>query len=101
MNPERLQFLNLRHLPARLNAEETGWYLGFTTREIPHLTRARLLKPLGSPKRFAHKFYATVRLRRLREDERWLNKASETIFKFWQEANDEKDQKTNRAQPPE
>lgn len=93
MNPERLQFLNLRHLPGRLNAEETGWYLGFTTREIPPLTKARLLKPLGNPSRFSHKFYATVDLRRVHEDPRWLNKASAIVFKFWQNASDHQDKK--------
>ena len=83
MNP-RLQFLNLQNLPARLNAEETGWYLGFSAREIPPLTKARMLKPLGNPNRFSHKFYATVDLRRVRDDTRWLNKASAIVFKFWQ-----------------
>jgi len=29
MNNERREFLNLRNLPARLEVEEAGWYLGF------------------------------------------------------------------------
>jgi hypothetical protein len=80
MNQDREKFLNLRQLPARLNTEETAWYLGFGTKEIPHLTKARLLKPLGNPSRCATKFFATVRLRRLRDDEPWLNRACATIF---------------------
>jgi hypothetical protein len=95
MNPDRKEFLNLRHLPARLNAEETGWYLGFTTLEIPHLAKARLLKPLGKSNRFTKKYYATVRLRRLRDNESWLNRASEVIFKFWQDANEKKTKNQN------
>jgi len=90
MNPERQQFLNLRNIPARLNAEETAWYLGFNIKEIPHLTKARLLKPLGNPNRCTTKYYATARLRRLRENELWLNKACATIFKFWQKINDQR-----------
>jgi hypothetical protein len=93
MNPERLQFLNLRQHPARLNTQETAWYLGFATTEIPHLAKARLLKPLGNPNRSTTKFYATVRLRSLREDEPWLNRASKTIFKFWQLFNEQKNKK--------
>jgi hypothetical protein len=95
MNPERQQFLNLRNIPARLNAQETAWYLGFNTTEIPHLTKARLLKPLGNPNRCTTKFYATVRLRRLREDEPWLNRACATIFKFWQKINDQRKKDEN------
>jgi hypothetical protein len=87
MNPERLQFLNLRHLPARFRVDETAWYLGFEPHEIPILTKARLLKPLGKPSPTATKFYSMVGLRRLRENESWLHKASETLFKHWQQRN--------------
>jgi hypothetical protein len=34
---ERWKLLSLRHLPARLNAEEAGWLLGFTKEEITSL----------------------------------------------------------------
>jgi len=91
MNSDQNHFLNLRHHPARLNAIEAGWYLGFTTKEIPHLTKVGLLKALGSPSRFSTKYYATVRLRRLRDDEKWLNRASAAIIKFWQKANSQRD----------
>jgi spermidine/putrescine transport system permease protein len=41
--------LSLRHLPARLNAEEAGWLLGFTKEEITILVAKKILKPLGNP----------------------------------------------------
>jgi len=84
MNPERQQFLSLTHLPARLNPEETGWYLAFKTKEIPRLTRARLLTPLGNPSRAATKYYAEIDLRRLRNDPAWLHKATQVTLRYWQ-----------------
>jgi hypothetical protein len=43
MNNERRELLNLRNLPARLEVEEAGWYLGFAAHAIPILIRAGLL----------------------------------------------------------
>lgn len=39
MHLQRLQFLNIRHLSARLTAEENGWFLGFRLR--PHVGETR------------------------------------------------------------
>ena len=87
MNPDRQQFLNLRHLPGRLSVEEAAWYLGFAPHEIPRLTKAKLLKPLGQPGISATKLYSLSQLQRLRDDAAWLSKASDTMYKFWQERN--------------
>jgi hypothetical protein len=87
MNPERHQFLCLRHLPARLSVEEAAWYLGFSPHEIPCLTKAKLLKPLGQPGVSATKLYSLCQLQHLREDPAWLSKASDAIYKFWQNRN--------------
>jgi hypothetical protein len=93
MNPERHQFLNLRHLPGRLNVEEAAWYLGFSPHEIPRLTKARLLKPLGKPSSCATKVYSLTQLRKFRENEPWLDRASEMIFKFWRTRNQQSKRK--------
>ena len=95
MNPERQKFLSLTHLPARLNPEETGWYLAFKTKEIPRLTRAKLLIPLGNPGHAATKYYAEIELRRLRNDIAWLHKATEIILTYWNSIN-EKQHKRRR-----
>jgi hypothetical protein len=87
MHQDRREFLSLRHLPGRLNVEEAAWYLGFSTQEIPRLTKKQLLKPLGKPSSQATKVYSLVHLRRLRESEPWLHKASEALFRYWQERN--------------
>jgi hypothetical protein len=50
MNAERKDFLSvIRVTPARLDARETAWYLGFAAHDIPVLVSAGLLKPLGHP----------------------------------------------------
>lgn len=83
MNSEKLEFLNLRHLPGRFTVQETAWYLGFAAQDIPCLTKARLLKPAGKPGHKATKNYSLAHLRRLRESEPWINKASDTMYGHW------------------
>ena len=53
------ELLNLRRLPARLNAEEAAAILGFKSHDIPLLIRAGLLKPLASGPRNSVKFVPT------------------------------------------
>jgi len=81
MNEEQVQFLRLLHLPGRFTVQQTAWYLGFPVREIPFLTRKKLLKPAGKPSRKATKLYSYPDLRRLRDNERWMEKASSIIFR--------------------
>ncbi len=83
MNPERLQFLNLRQPPGRLNAEEAAWFLGFLPHEMPILMGARLLKPLGHPAHNGCKYFSSAVLEELRRDPAWLAQASDTIVKHW------------------
>jgi hypothetical protein len=90
MNPERAQFLNLKHRPARLNAEEAAWYLGFQSHEIPILVAAKLLRPLGNPALNGCKYFAAEELDRLRIDASWLAKASDVIVKYWRGKNSRK-----------
>jgi len=63
MSSLRLQFLNLRNLPARLTSEEAAWFLGFAPHAVPVLVAAGLLKPLGQPARNAVKYFAMPKKR--------------------------------------
>jgi hypothetical protein len=83
----QLQFLNLRNLPARLTAEETGWFLGFEAHQIPVLVTAGLLKPLGQPPRNGIKYFATATLAELKQDVQWQSRASKQITQHWQKQN--------------
>lgn len=80
MRLQRLHFLNLRHLPARLTAEETGWFLDFPALQIPILLGVGLLKPLGQPASNAVNYFATTTLCELKQDVNWQSRASKEIM---------------------
>jgi hypothetical protein len=81
------EFLGRHILPARLEVLETAWFLGFKPHDIPILTGAGLLKPLGNPARNGIKHYATETLQQIRRDEKWLARASDVIRQHWQAKN--------------
>jgi len=87
MNQARKEFLSLVLPPARLGITETAWLLGFNDHDIPVLVSAGLLKPLGRPAATGSKFFATVELQTLRNDTRWLAKASDAIVNHWRTKN--------------
>ena len=87
MQQDKESFLNLKNLPARLSAEEAGWFLGFSAAEIPILMGEGILKPLGRPARNGPKYFAASELEELRRDRKWLSKASDTIVSYWQPKN--------------
>src|SRR5947207_7409185 len=84
---EQVEFLSWKIVPARLDATQAAWFLGFERHEIPILIAAGLLKPLGHPARNATKFLATQALEQLRSDEKWLARASDAICEYWRERN--------------
>jgi hypothetical protein len=84
---QQTEFLSWKIAPARLNATQTAWFLGFEPHDIPILVAAGLLKPLGHPARNAVKFFATQALEQLRQDEKWLARASDAICEYWRERN--------------
>jgi hypothetical protein len=84
---EQADFLSWKIVPARLDANQTAWFLGFELHEIPILIAAGLLKPLGHPARNSTKFFATQALEQLRRDEKWLARASDAVSEYWRERN--------------
>jgi len=85
--PKPVDCLNLIRLPARLDASQTALLLGFQPHDIPILVSAGLLKPLGRPAANSIRYFASVDIDRLREDRDWLDKATRTISRHWQEKN--------------
>jgi hypothetical protein len=81
------EFRSWKILPARLDATQTAWFLGFEPHEIPMLIAANLLKPLGKPARNCTKYFATEALEQLRRDEKWLARASDAIATYWRQRN--------------
>jgi hypothetical protein len=90
MRQEKKDFLTLTMYPARLNITEAAWYLGFNESDITVLIAAGLLKPLGRPPASGSKYFATAELQSLRNDTRWLAKASDAIVNHWRRKNAER-----------
>ena len=86
-NDDRDSFLNAPLLPARLQAAETAWYLGFKPHQIPILVGAGLLCPLGHPPANTPKFFLTATLTALRSDGKWFAKATDAISAHWRRKN--------------
>ncbi len=87
MQQEKREFLSLLVPPARLSTHEAAWFLGFTERDVSVLTSVGLLKPLGHPPASGSKDFATVELKALRDDARWLARASDAIVHHWKRKN--------------
>src|SRR5205814_10162484 len=96
---EPTEFLNWKLTPARLNATQAAWFLGFEPHEITILIGAGLLKPLGHPAGNSGKLFATEILQQLRHDEKWLGKATDAITNSWKQRNARK--KTASPTAPE
>jgi hypothetical protein len=79
----RERFLNMRHLPAMMNPEETAAFLGLFPHDIPILVAHGLLKPLGNPVQSSVKYFAKVVLEELEKDIEWLHRAKGTIQEHW------------------
>ena len=90
MDSEQKQFLSLPQPPARLTSEQAAWYLGFQPHDMPILVVAGLLKPLGNPPANALKHFATSALDDIRQDTKWLARASDTIHRHWKHKNSQR-----------
>src|ERR1700733_6128305 len=97
MDPQREKFLNLKTPPARLNVEETAWYLGFAAQDIPVLVSNGLLKSLGQPGEQSPKYFAFVTLENIRADPKWLARATNAIKDHWRQKNAKKKNKQSFA----
>ena len=70
------RILFARHLPARLNSQQSSVLLGFPESAIPLLIREKLLKPLGGGPKNSVKYFAKVEIESLAADPKWLDKAT-------------------------
>jgi hypothetical protein len=99
MNSQKIEFLNLRNIPARLRAEEVACLLGFQLREIPLLVSGGLLRPLGNPPVTGVKYFATVAIEECQRDPKWLAQASDRIVRYWQTMNEKRKNRNRTAKP--
>lgn len=88
MNPQRKDFLSVTGvIPARLDSQESAWFLGFGLHDIPILVKAGLLKPLGHPPPNGVRYFSSSVLALFREDSQWLSRATDAIAKHWKSKN--------------
>lgn len=70
--------LQTLRLPARLTAEQAGTLLGFHPDSIAFLAKSGLLRALGQTND-VQLMFATVHIRNLCADEKWLMKATNAV----------------------
>ena len=81
------ELLNLRRLPAMLNAPQTAAMLNLSEHDIPVLVRAGLLKPVGKPPPNAMKYFATVQIMELAGEIAQLSRIRNAVYEHWQHKN--------------
>ena len=74
---------SLAEYPAVLTKEMVAKALGIAAHNIPPLSRAGLIKPLGCPDRYCVKHYSRDTLARNLADPGWLEKAMSAFHRHW------------------
>jgi len=81
------ELLNLRRLPAMLNASQTAVILGVSEHDIPILARSGLLEPLGTPPPNGVKYFASIHILEMAGDPAYLGKIRNVLYAYWQGKN--------------
>jgi len=97
MNPERKEILSLPVLPGRLTPAEAAWRLGFEPDHITVLVSLGLLKPLGHPAASTIKYFASIEIEALRNDPKWLAKATDALRHKWKLKNEAAKKRTGNS----
>jgi hypothetical protein len=92
----RYTILNCTRLPGRLNAEETASLLGFQPHDIPVLVESGVLHPLGKPSQSTPKWFSSAEIESLRQDTKFLAKATRAVALRWKGKNARKKRSKNQ-----
>ena len=88
MNNEHREFLNLRRLPATLDAAQTAILLGINDANIPILVAKGFLKPLGKPVAAnAPKKFSSTTIEALARDPEAMHRMRQMIGSHWRTRN--------------
>ncbi len=82
--------LNVRRLPARINADQTAMLLGFSADDLTILMRVGHLQPLGRPAPNAPKYFSSLEVLKLAEDRVWLDKGTRMLGSYWKKKRERK-----------
>lgn len=80
-------FLNLRHLPASLDVDQTAALLGRHPDHIAILVEGGLLHPLGNPPKNGPKTFAACVIQEHATDAKWLDKVAKYLTRYWKNRN--------------
>ena len=83
----QLEFLNLKTIPARLTSDQAAWLIGCQPHNIPALTAAKQLKPLGHAPANAVKYFCTAEVLELCKDRNWLARVTTAVQNNWARRN--------------
>jgi hypothetical protein len=89
----------LAEFPAVMTKEMVAKALGVAAHNIPPLSRAGLIKPLGHPGRYCVKHYSRADLARNLADPGWLEKAMAAFHRHWRNKNARKQAGRTGNQP--
>jgi hypothetical protein len=92
---EPKQMLQVLRLPARLTVEQAGVLLGFHEDAVGILIKTKMLEPLGGHAPGAQRMFAAVEIQRLRNDLKWLSKATRLLREHFQCRNSRRKSKKN------
>ena len=84
-SPSKSQLL--AEFPVVMTKEMVAKALGVAAHNIPPLSRAGLIKPLGHPGRYCVKHYSRADLARNLADPGWLEKAMAAFHRHWRNKN--------------
>ena len=97
MRLDAQRLLSVLRLPARLTLEEAGHLLGFHPEAVSFLVSARILEPLGDPPEGAPLWFAAAQIMQVRNDQKWLSKATKAVRLHIKEKNEKA--KAKRGEP--
>jgi hypothetical protein len=70
-------------LPGRIDTTQVAKLLGIAEHDVPILTSAGMLHPLGSPAPSSPKWFSAIEIIFLAADRAWMDKASKTLSQHW------------------
>ena len=94
-----MKIQSLEKFPVTMTKEKVAEALGIAAHNIPPLTRAGLLKPLGHPGRYCVKHYSRDLLAQKLADEDWLDRVVAAIHRHWRVKNARKVAKQEKITP--
>ena len=101
MNDEHIEFLNLRRLPATIDAGQTAILLGISEANVTILVSKGFLKPLGKNLAAnAPKWFSSAAIEALARKPEEMSRMHQLVSSYWRTRNGTPSRKNNVAVKP-